>query len=110
MTEERYSRHGSAASRRDEHAGWFGGRGGRSTRGTEKKKSGIGEGGILAAIALGLAGLWAVLGIRRRRAERRTAAASDVSYSYYSDSYSGTGTSESEFPSSRHNSRRNRAN
>jgi hypothetical protein len=102
--EVRYSRHGSASSRRDEHVGWFGGGRGRSTRVKEKKKSGIGEGGILAAIALGLAGLWALLGLRRRRTEKRTTAASDVSYSYYSDSYSGTGTSESEFPSSRHSS------
>jgi hypothetical protein len=102
-TEERtrYSRHGSASSRRDAHTGWFGGGGGRSSRvTTEKKRSGIGEGGILAAIALGLAGLWAVLGIRRRSKEKRAPARSDVSYSYYSDSYSGAGTSESKFPSS----------
>jgi len=102
--EVRYSRHGSASSRRDEHVGWFGGGGGRSRKAREKKRSGIGEGGVLAAIALGLAGLWALLGLQRRRAEKRTVAASDVSYSYYSDSYSGTGTSESEFPSSRHSS------
>lgn len=98
-----YRRHGSTSSRRDADRRWFGEGGGRSTRVTEKKKSGIGEGGILAAIALGLAGLWAILGLRRRR-ERRAAAASDVSYSYYTDSYSGAGTSESEFPSSRHTS------
>jgi hypothetical protein len=96
VTEERYSRHGSASSRRDTHTGWFGG-GGRSTR-TEKKKSGLGEVGILASIALGLAGLWALLGLRRRSKEKSRPPRSDVSYSYYSDSYSGTGTSESEFP------------
>lgn len=99
-TEERYSRHGSASSRRDTHTRWFGGGGGRSTRVTEKKKSGIGEGGILAAIALGLAGLWAILGLRRRSKEKRAGTASDGSYTYSSDSYSGTGTSQSEFSSS----------
>jgi hypothetical protein len=94
VTEERYSRHGSASSRRDTHTGWFGGGGRR----TEKKKSGIGEVGILASIALCLAGLWAILGLRRRNKERARPPRSDVSYSYYSDSYSGQGTSESEFP------------
>jgi hypothetical protein len=95
VTEERYSRHGSVASRRETHTGWFGGGGRR----TEKKKSGgLGEVGILAAIAVGLAALWACLGLRRRNNEKSRPPRSDASYSYYSDSYSGTGTSQSEFP------------
>jgi hypothetical protein len=95
VIEERYSRHGSAASRRDTHGGWFGGGGGGRSSRTEKKKSGIGEGGIIVAILAGLAGLWALLGLRRRSKERKSAR-SEVSYGTYSDSYSGTGTSESE--------------
>jgi hypothetical protein len=95
VTEERYSRHGSASGR-DRHSGWFGGGGGRSTRVTEKKSSGLmKEGGIFAAILLGLAGLWAVLGLRRKNNPKPPA--SYVSYETYSDSYSGTGTSPSEF-------------
>lgn len=96
VTEERYSRHGSGSSRRDTHTGWFGGGGARTEK--KKKKSGLGEVGVLATIALGLAGLWALLGLRRKSKEKARPPRSDVSYSYYSDSYSGTGTSESEFP------------
>jgi hypothetical protein len=106
VTEERYSRHGSA-SRRETHGGWFGGGGKKSTRVTEKKSSGLAkEGGILAGLALGLAGLWALLGMRRKKQVARPPR-SDVSYGTYSDSYSGTGTSDSEFsPSSEFHNRK----
>lgn len=95
IIEERYSRHGSA-TRRDEHGTWYGGGGGRSSRVQEKKKrSRLGEGGILAAIALGLAGLWAVLGLRRR--SKAKSSRSNASYETYSESYSGTLSSESKY-------------
>ena len=93
----RGSRHSSTSSRRDTHSGWFGRSGGRSTRVTEKKKSGIGEGGILAIILLGLAGLWALLGLQRRSKEKRASVASDIGSDSFTRSSSGTGTSESEF-------------
>jgi hypothetical protein len=93
ITEERYSRRGSG-SRRESHTGWFGG--GRRTRVEEKKKSSTlaKEGGIIAGIALALAGLWAVLGFRKK--QRAKPPRSDVSYTTYTDSYSGAGSSQSE--------------
>lgn len=86
VIEERYSRHGSASSRRDTHGG------GRTAR-TEKKRSGISEGGIFLSILAGLGALWAILGLRRRSREK--AARSEVSYETNSGSYSGTSESES---------------
>jgi hypothetical protein len=92
-TVERYSRHGSAsgASRR-EHSGWFGG--GRPTRvdsvRKEKKSGGFGLGGI----GLGLLGLAAVLGLKRQHDKKEKSAASDVSSSYYTESYTGTSASK----------------
>jgi hypothetical protein len=100
IEERRYSRYGGsqgAASRRSEHRGWFGGGGGPKKAGTvvseKRRTSGAKEGGGLAAAALGLAGLWAVLGLRRKQKEKR-APASSVSYSDYTDSYTGTSASE----------------
>lgn len=95
VIEERYSRYGSGtgASRRNEHKGWFGGGGGSKTRVTEKRKSGLAkEGGILAAIAAGLAGLWLILGSRKKKDHRSNA--SNVSYETYTDSYTGTSASK----------------
>ncbi|KAF8867053.1 hypothetical protein BDZ45DRAFT_682592 [Acephala macrosclerotiorum] len=94
---ERYSRHGSGAgSRRDQHTGWFGG-GGRpvrvtESRRTEKKSSGFGGLGMVGA---GLLGLAAILGLKRRedRKAKSSAARSDISSSYYTDSYTGTSAS-----------------
>ena len=94
---ERYSRHGSqAASRRDTHTGWFGG--GRPARVTEsrrneKKSSGFGGLGMVGA---GLIGLAAILGLKRRedKKAKSTAARSDISSSYYTDSYTGTSASK----------------
>lgn len=96
---ERYSRHGSGtASRRDTHTGWFGGGGGRparvvESRRTEKKSSGFGGLGYVGA---GLIGLAAILGLKRRedRKAKSSAARSDISSSYYTDSYTGTSASE----------------
>lgn len=97
---ERYSRHGSGtASRRDTHSGWFGG-GGRPARvdekrRDEKKSSGFGGLGLVGA---GLLGLAAILGLKRREDRKAktaaTSARSDISSSYYSDSFTGTSASE----------------
>lgn len=97
VIEERYSRYGSGtgASRRSEHRGWFGvgAGGGSKTRVTEKRKSNLAkEGGILAAIAAGLAGLWLILGLRKKKEHRSNA--SNVSYETYTDSYTGTSASK----------------
>lgn len=94
--EERYTRYsgrgsGVAASRRETHGGWFGGGKGRSR--VDEKRSSKKEAGLLGGAALGLAGLWAILGLKRKRDERR-APGSEVSYSSYTDSYTGTSASE----------------
>jgi hypothetical protein len=98
VIEERYSARGSAAgaSRRERHDGWFGGSGGgRQTAVVEKRRSSLArEGGILAAIALGLAGLWAILGLRRKQVVKSSR--SDVSYETYTDSYTGTDSNASK--------------
>lgn len=98
VIEERYSRYGSragtaTASRRDTHAGWFGG-GKRASRPPPPRKSS--EGKVIAGTALGLGALWAVLGLRRKKQEQRRAATvvSEISYSDYTDSYTGTSASE----------------
>lgn len=97
---ERYSRHGSGtASRRDTHTGWFGGGGGGrparvvESRRTEKKSSGFGGLGLVGA---GLLGMAAILGLKRRedRKAKSNAGRSDISSSYYTDSYTGTSASE----------------
>lgn len=95
---ERYSRHGSGtASRRDTHSGWFGGGGGRPARvveerRTEKKSGGLGG---LGMVGVGLLGLAGILGLKRREDKKKSVAArSDMSSSYYTDSYTGTSASE----------------
>ena len=94
ITEERYSRHGGSASRRDTHSGWFGAGGGRVTE-KKKKKSGLGgETGIMVGIAAALAGLWAILGLRKKKKSGRSNA-SNVTYETYTES-SYTGTSDSK--------------
>ncbi|KAI8956348.1 hypothetical protein F4801DRAFT_586400 [Xylaria longipes] len=97
VTEERYSRHGSAsAAARPAHRTWFGGRGGRPSTAAsrkEKKSSGSGLGWLVAAIgAIAL-----LLGLRRgdKRKPNNRQSRSDWSSSYYSDSF--TATSPSEF-------------
>jgi hypothetical protein len=93
---ERYSRRGSvSASRRDAHAGWFGGS--RPTRVTEKRKEKSSGFGGLGMVGAGLIGLAAILGLKRSRDKKTVRTErSDISSSYYTDSY--TGTSASKFP------------
>ena len=92
-TVERYSRHGSGtASRRETHGGWFGGS--RPTRVTEtRKKKSSGFGG-LGAVGAGLVGLAVILGLKRRHDRKEKRERSDISSSYYTDSYTGTSASK----------------
>lgn len=112
-TVERYSRRGGsrrastvaggAAAARREHTGWFAGaRADKPTRVVEtRKKQSSGLGGLGAAGA-GLLGLAAVLGLKRKEEERRdekrrpapVATVTDISSTYYTDSYTGTSASE----------------
>ncbi|KAM3071366.1 hypothetical protein ACMFMF_007838 [Clarireedia jacksonii] len=100
-TVERYSRHGSttaagAATRRQEHTGWFGGS--KPTRVTETRKKSSGLGG-LGAVGAGLLGTAVLLGLKKReddKEKRRPAtvvSVTDVSSTYYTDSYTGTSAS-----------------
>lgn len=93
VIEERYSRHGSGtASRRDTHTGWFGA-GGRPARVTEtRKKKSSGLGGF-GAVGAGLLGLAVILGLKRRHDRKEMRERSDISSSYYTDSYTGTSAS-----------------
>lgn len=109
VEEERYRRGGSAAahSRRDTHTGWFASRppprsaaGSRRASGVSEKKRESTNAGWWGAGALGTLGL--LLGLRRdkkrkEQAKRTSRARSDVSSSYFSDSY--TASSPSEFSS-----------
>jgi hypothetical protein len=94
VVEERYSRHGSGtASRRDTHTGWFGA-GGRPARVTEtRKKKSSGFGG-LGAVGAGLVGLAVILGLKRRHDKKEMVERTDISSSYYTDSYTGTSASK----------------
>ena len=94
MTEERYSRHGSGASRRETHGGWFGvGRPSRVSETRKKKSSGFGG---LGAVGAGLLGLAVLLGLKRRssRKDREKRERSDLGSSYYTDSFTGTSASK----------------
>jgi len=95
IEEERYSRYGSPHSRRNAHGGWFGG-GGRpssaASRKEKKKSDGVGLLGIGAAIGT----LLLLLGLRRDKKRKATRARSEVSSTYYTDSY--TTTNPSKFP------------
>ncbi|KAI0109586.1 hypothetical protein GGR51DRAFT_99959 [Nemania sp. FL0031] len=98
ITEERFSRHGSAsAAARPTHRTWFGGGGGGRPSGAssrKEKKSGSGMGWLIAAIGA----LAILLGLRRsdkRKPSTHRRSQSNWSSSYYSDSY--TRTSPSEF-------------
>ena len=94
VVEERYSRHGSGtASRRDTHTGWFGA-GGRPARVTEtRKKKSSGFGG-LGAVGAGLVGLAVILGLKRNHDKKEMVERTDISSSYYTDSYTGTSASK----------------
>ncbi|KAH8592495.1 hypothetical protein B0O99DRAFT_239716 [Bisporella sp. PMI_857] len=108
-TIERYSRHGSAAgaSRRDTHTGWFG----RPAKVSEKRKEKSSGFGGLGAVGAGLAGLALVLGLKRRH-DKKVASSrptrSDISSSYYTDSYTGTSASSASSDRRTRDSRRHR--
>ncbi len=94
VIEERYSHHGSGtASRRDQHSGWFGGGGSsRPPPPPKKKSSGLGGLGMVGA---GLLGLAAVLGLKRKSDRKeKPPLRSDISSSYYTDSFTGTSASK----------------
>ena len=87
---------------RREDSGWLGGaRGDKPTRVVEtRKKQSSGMGGM-GAVGAGLVGLAAVLGLRKKEAERDekrrpgpTTTVTDISSTYYTDSYTGTSASE----------------
>lgn len=94
VIEERYSRHGSHAgggSRRDAHTGWFGAS--RPARVTEKRKKDSGFGGM-GMVGAGLLGLAAVLGLKRNHDKKEKSHRSDISSTYYTDSFTGTSASK----------------
>lgn len=109
IEEERYTRHGSVHSRRDRHTGWFGGGGRPSTvagsRRTEKKKS-SGAGWLGLGAAAGT--LLLLLGLRRDKKRRATKTRSDVSSSYFSDSYTASSPSSASSGGRTRDTRRSR--
>lgn len=107
VVEERYTRYGragtaGAAVRRDDGRTWYGGQGGGggARYDNEKRSSNNNEAKTLLGLGGGLAGLAAILGLRRREEERRQQqqrrrpARSEVSYTSYTDSYTGTSASK----------------
>jgi hypothetical protein len=92
IEEERYHRHGSTHSRRDNHGSWYGGR--PSSAAARKEKSSKGMGLLGLGAALGTLAL--LLGLRRDKKKKAAATKtrSDVSSSYWSDSYTATSPSE----------------
>jgi hypothetical protein len=90
-TVEHYSRHGShAGSRPGGVGGWFGGPA-RVDSSRKNKSSGLGG---IGAVGAGLAGLALALGLKRREDKKARPARSDISSSYYTDSYTGTSASK----------------
>ncbi|KAK4128367.1 hypothetical protein N657DRAFT_676167 [Parathielavia appendiculata] len=92
IEEERYHRHGSTHSRRDNHGSWYGG---RPASAAARKEKGKGMGLLGLGAALGTLAL--LLGLRRDKDKKKVAATktrSDVSSSYWSDSYTATSPSE----------------
>ncbi|KAI0124666.1 hypothetical protein BJ170DRAFT_597522 [Xylariales sp. AK1849] len=94
ITEERYSRHGSAYGGRPAHRTWFGGGGRPSTAASrkEKKKSGSGLGWMAAAGGAALL----LLGLRRGDKKKESShkpPRSDWGSSYYTDSYTASSPS-----------------
>ncbi|KAF7868660.1 hypothetical protein EAF04_005190 [Stromatinia cepivora] len=121
-TVERYSRHGStvggAAAARREQTGFLGGvRADKPTRVVEtRKKKSSGLGG-LGAVGAGLVGLAVVLGLKRKEDERRdekmrpgpTTTVTDISSTYYTDSYTGTSASSASSDRRTRSPRRDRS-
>jgi hypothetical protein len=90
IEEERYTRRGSTHSRRDAHGSWYGGR--PSTVAARKEKS---KGAGLLGLGAALGTLALLLGLRRDKKEKKTVIKerSDISSSYYTDSYTATSPS-----------------
>ncbi|KAK4235671.1 hypothetical protein C8A03DRAFT_36464 [Achaetomium macrosporum] len=90
IEEERYTRRGSSHSRRDAHGSWYGGRPSTVAARKEKRKGAglLGLGAALGTLAL-------LLGLRREKKERKSVIKerSDISSSYYTDSYTATSPS-----------------
>ncbi|KAH7031187.1 uncharacterized protein B0I36DRAFT_119547 [Microdochium trichocladiopsis] len=100
IIEERYSRHGSQHGGRPVHKSWFGfgGGGGRPSDVASRKEKK--SGGGLGWLAAGAGAAALLLGLRKRDDKRRGSShksRSDWSSSYYTDSYTGTSPSESNF-------------
>ncbi|KAK4042082.1 hypothetical protein C8A01DRAFT_14265 [Parachaetomium inaequale] len=103
--EERYHhRRGSSHAHRDTHSSWYSGRPASAAARKEKGKSSSGAGLLGMGAALGTLAL--LLGLRRDKNKKKAAPSktgrSDVSSSYWSDSYTATS------PSSRSSDRRTR--
>ncbi|KAK4144687.1 uncharacterized protein C8A04DRAFT_11322 [Dichotomopilus funicola] len=101
IEEERYHRHGSA-THRDSHGSWYGG-GGRPSSAAARKEKSKGAGLLGLGAALGTIAL--LLGLRRDKKKKEAPSRksrSDISSSYWSDSYTATS------PSSRSSDRRTR--
>lgn len=89
IEEERYTRRGSSHSRRDQHGSWYGGR--PSTVAARKEKK---EGAGLLGLGAALGTLALLLGLKRDKKKKATKTRSDVSSSYWSDSYTADSPSE----------------
>jgi len=86
---------GSRPPRRDGHGSWYGR---PSTVASRKEKKSSGKGLLGLAGALGT--LWLLLGLRKDKKKKSAKTRSDVSSSYWSDSYTGTTPSKRETPNS----------
>jgi hypothetical protein len=93
VIEEEYRRSSSRHSRRDGHGSWYGGGGRPSTVASRKEKKSSGKGLLGLGAALGT--LWLLLGLKKSDKKKSAKSRSDVSSSYWSDSY--TATSPSKF-------------
>lgn len=99
VVEEDFRRSGSRHSHRDAHGSWYGGRPGTVSGRKEKKSEGKGLLGLGAALGT----LWLLLGLRKdKKKKAATKTRSDVSSSYWSDSYTA------DSPSSMSSDRRTR--
>jgi hypothetical protein len=94
IEEERYARRSSAHSHRDNHGSWYGGRPSTVSGRKEKEKS---KGAGLLGLGAALGTLALLLGLKRDKKKKSapSRARSNVSSSYWSDSYTATSPSES---------------
>jgi len=93
IEEEHYRRSGSRHSGRDGHgSSWYGAGGRPSTVTDRKEKKSSGKGLLGLGAALGT--LWLLLGLRKDKKKKAPKTRSDVSSSYWSDSYTATSPSK----------------